>query len=118
MNKVYSLNNEEFSDYDSIVDELLNEYLPGTKVTIYEGDPVQRKHSDFIWCSSIIDDMIERAYEDADDHADGYLLEFRNVEGFEKIKELNSVISEWFDKNAAQPKFYAVKNVKEIEITL
>lgn len=112
--KVYSLNSEEFEDYDAIISQLEDEYLPGEKVTIYEGTAKNYSHSDFFDIYKLISAMQEKAYDEVGDYAEEYFDDITP----KKIEKFNKLIVNWLNKNIKEPKFCSVENIKEIEITI
>lgn len=80
----------------------------------YRGVPVPRKHSDYLNVDRIIEDMQEAAYESMpEDLAADYLVDDLSDD---KLKELDTLITNWFNDNAPQPTFYHVEEIEEITV--
>ena len=109
---VWSEDGETFHSEQDIIESL--DFPENDSVlVIYKGVKVSRKHNDYFNANSIIEDIQESAFNDVGDFAEGYLTEL----SLQDIKQLQYMLSKWLDKNAAQPLFYAVKNVTPIQIT-
>ncbi|MCU7836495.1 MAG: hypothetical protein KZQ83_14755 [gamma proteobacterium symbiont of Taylorina sp.] len=110
---VYSCNGEDnFTDcWEDIQHELSENNPVGSIVSVSKGISVLKLHQDFIYAGEIIDSMKERAYEEFDDYADGYLEDIKESDR-EQLKQL---IITWFNNNAKQPTFYNVKDIEDIE---
>lgn len=61
-------------------------------------------HKRFMDAKCLIDYMRDRACDEFSEYADDYLSDIEFNE--EKIKSLNTLLEEWFDKNADYPTFY------------
>ena len=108
----YSLNDEEFHDYDTIMDEINDGYESGEAVSVFYGSVVKVEHAGFINISRIIEDIQEMAYEEHGEWAEDYLFDMTK----EKISDLDSVIKEWFKKNVNRPTFYTVKRIGKMTL--
>ena len=111
---VYSTDEETFHDYDYIMDELRDEYEPESKVKIYKGKPERFTHASFVNGRHMIEDFMERAYDDGGEWAESYLQDVSD----EKVEELEGLIVKWLEKNAQKPNFYRVDDVEEIIVTV
>jgi len=113
---VYSCDGEEvFTEcWENILNELSDRHPNGSIVSILKGVSVPAAHQQFIFASEIIESMRERAFEGFDDLAGTYLNNINKPH----VDQLQQLLIDWFDKNAEQPTFYNVKNIKEIEITV
>ena len=70
-------------------------------------------HSYFVSASDFVNDMQNRAYEEGREYADDYLNDVEYDK--EKLADLDKLISDWFNKNSEQPRFYqAGKTVNSI----
>ena len=105
-NLVYSLDEEYYYDIDEIADMLED------RTYIHVAEKVTYTHKDFIDLSDLIEWMIDRAYDEAGDWAESYLNDLTN----KKAEELELKIVDLFNKLVRQPKFFTVKNVKQISI--
>ena len=104
----YSLNEEEYHDFDYIMDRINDDYPKGQEVTVYKGESVQWHHKDFINVTTLLEDMSEAAYEEAGELAEDY---YPDGISKEKQEELLNLIAKWCDENIEKPKFWTVKNV-------
>jgi hypothetical protein len=111
---VYSTDKETFHDYDYIMDVLRDEYETDSKVKIYKGKPERFTHASFVDGRHMIEDFMERAYEDGDEWAESYL---QDVTG-EPLEELERLVVNWLEKNAQKPNFYRVDEIEEIIVTV
>lgn len=113
---VFSLWDDGDDWYEEIEDALDNMDTSGeSRVQLYMGTVRRFAHVDLIDVESdIIENMQDRAYEEAGDNADAYLTDIPK----EKFAELQRVVSEWLDANVQQPQFYAVEHIVEIEVQL
>jgi len=111
---IYSYDNEDYFSkaLRDIQSELKEKFATGSIVTIFTGQSVPAGHRDFIYADEIIESMKEYAYEDFDDFSDTYLDDIDAL----KIKRLNRLLINWFNKNAKQPTFYNVKNKHPVNI--
>jgi len=111
----YSTNEIEF--YEEIEDLLsVNEVESIEQLdTIYVGEKVQKNHSDFIFASSLIEDMQNIIYDNHGEYAEGYI---ENIDiGLKEHKAgLEKVISDYMDEHFAKPNLFEVKNIKQITI--
>ncbi len=103
----YSLNEEEYHDIDYIAQELKDDK---SILTVFVGEAIQPTHKQFIVSVDICEEMQNRAYDEFDEYAEGYLVSVSK----EQKEELNNLITDWFDKNVKKPNFYRIKNAKEI----
>lgn len=106
----YSLNDEEYyEDLCYVLDMARDDELD----SIYEGEQVPHKHSDFIRPHYIIEQIQERAFDTvAEEIAREYLDTLSDID----IEELGEVISNFLDKKVGPPKFYAIKNAKLVPV--
>jgi len=115
MSKAYSRNEE---DYDDDLNEILaalddDGYLePGA--TIYEGDKVEYKASDFFrrGADTIIEHIKDQAWQEADEFAESFADNLTK----KKLAELETLISNWLNANVPV-NFFTVRNVRPIEVT-
>ena len=106
----YSFDEEMFQD-STIEDIIFDNDLQEGDV-FYQGEAVHPLPSNFFWIDFLIRDMQENAYDNHSEFAEDYLLDLSD----EKVKELETLISEWLDKNV-NVSFYTVNNVKKIVVT-
>ena len=110
---VYSLDEEEYHDYDDIqdmIDESIEEYRECPN-TIYKAQKKEHTHNDFICLDDLIDNMKDRADDVAGEWAESYLNDLNK----DKKIELEKLIINWLDNNISKPSFFTVE--KEIELT-
>lgn len=113
--KVYSLNDEEYTDLQGLMDQLYDSFPMGARVEVYEADQRQYTHDDFISTGRLIEQMRDSAYGEAGEHADGYMEDFYTVANAAK---LHAVLFDFFTEHAKQPQFYTAVNAKKITITV
>ena len=106
MEKVYSIDGENFKSWEEIEEEIKNKDIK----EIYEGEKVQKKHFDYIDGDDIIEMMTNRAYDDFDDFAENYCKE---LEEPEHKKEIEKLILNYLNKNVKQPDFFEVENIRK-----
>lgn len=105
---VYSLNDEKYMELDEFLD-YIEEFDDIEYVYVASKKPYT--HSDFIDARDLIDEVCNRAYEEADDISDVYIS---CVEEKKHTEALQKIIEEYFNKNIQQPNFFTVKNVEKI----
>ena len=108
---VYSLNEQDFYEAEEISLEI--EYTNDERECVYKGEKEPCYHSDFLEASDIIESMADRAYDYSPNYSDIYIsgLEVKEVE-----EGLNKVVLDYLNKNASQPNFFNVKNIKKITL--
>lgn len=109
-NKVFSLDEEVYHDYDEINDILGDEI--DIKM-VYIAYKIEITHKDLINSSVLIDDIMENAYEKVGDHSENY-NKILDAITKEQKQELNNLLANWFNDNIKQPDFYMVDNITEI----
>ncbi len=123
MQDIYYSTDEETFNYESLdealcgifeCDDILN---VGSVVTVYSGEPITNKASGYL-SGNLVEDMQERAYDDAGEFAEDYLSGAGIEEQNELLKELSDVVDKWADKHKLQPTFYGIKNQKEISVKI
>lgn len=79
----------------------------------FEGDSVPKTHSDFVYGEAIIEDICERAMDDAaEDLAEDYVL---RLEADSSLAELiEKAVTDVLNEYAEDPGFYDVANVREV----
>jgi len=110
----YSFDEERFyGDIQSAIDDAENtgDFKTGDTITIYKGRSCRAQHSEFIWVDNFIEDMQLRAYDNYGEFGEDYLIGLEK----QKVKELESLIVNWFKKNVPEPTFYSVANVEETQ---
>ena len=116
----YSTDGETFNDQsidDAICqiiesDEALN---VGDIITVYSGEAVKKKASDYI--SSTVEDMEQNAYDDMGEYANEW-PDLTKDEADELTAIISAAVDEWADKYELQPKFYGIRNQKEIKVKI
>ncbi len=77
---------------------------------IYVGEVIPMTHSMFIDGDTIVDAMCDAAAGEVSDAAGDYLEEI----GSEEIKELETMLAEWFERKAGVVRFWRVENVERM----
>lgn len=114
--KCYSTDGEHYEDICSVMATLESEHEPGTKITIYEGVPVEVAHAEFIHPKSIIDSIIESAGDDMGEFAEDYLENLQKDAG--AMSDLESLINDWLNKTVGPVNFLRVNKTRELEVTV
>ena len=118
-NKCYSVNEEDFTDYESAIEMAINgldlDFEGETELQIFEGEEVRHKIGDFLpW---IADGITNNCFEKADEYADDWILKIDKHD--KEIQELmKQTINKWADENNMQPDFFGVKNVRPISVKI
>ena len=115
---VYSLNNEQYYDIDSFLDMLDNmhedsEQLLNQNINIYKAEKVLYTSKSFFNINSLLENISQNAYDMADEYAEDYCNLIDNLKQ-EYKDELTNYISTLLDEAVGQPKFFTVKNYKQI----
>jgi len=122
MQNCYSANKEDFTDYESAIEQslegFLNEnptFVGETEIEIFEGEEVEHKIGDFVpW---IVDGITDKAFEAVGEHADSWSNKIENLE--KEIQDLiKTTLNNWADQTNNQPNFYGVKNVRPILVKI
>ena len=106
--KVYSVDNEVYGDYEEILEKLGEFSEDGKYPIVHEGFTDIVRHSYFIDSNIIIEGMINEAYDNYGEYMEEYL---ENVTT-KQIQELQYILVQWFNKNIEQPEFSRVFNTK------
>lgn len=117
---VYSHNGEDswVKDEDSAVDSAM--FAKGSEkpvtVKIYRGEAQPYTHDTFAFHigENILELLQEVAHGECGEFAEDYLADVSEKQS----DDLTRIVTEWLNKNAAQPTFYGVKNVKAYEVKL
>lgn len=121
MNKCYSSNEEDFTDYESAVESALENFLLDnptfegeTELEIFEGDQESHTISDFI-PPFLAQDIAERAYEKAGEWGGewGDSLKEREIQEI-----VSAALENWANQTNNQPYFYSLENVKPIMVKI
>ena len=107
---VYSLDEEEYHDYDDIQD-MIDESIEEYPATIYKAQKKEYSHNDFICLYDLIDNMKDKANDIAGEWAESYLNDLNK----DKKIELEKLIINWLDNNISKPSFFTVE--KQITLT-
>lgn len=110
-NKAFSFNDESY--YDDI-DYILKK-IDDTTTVIYVADKVKKEHKNFLSVDSILDDMANSAWEDAEDISQTYGNHLLNLSKEHK-EGLEKVILDYMNEHVPKPDFYHVENVKEYTV--
>lgn len=108
----YSLDEENYKDFGSIMGEVNSDYPEGTKIQLSKAETVQYTHDDFIDIDIFFKIINETACDECGEYAEDYMYKVDK----EKRDELKKVISAWMNKNFKQPKFFTVKNISKVEV--
>jgi len=112
---IYSIDGEDFDEWDTITDMVDSDNEPGVKVVIFRGKPIQVKHIDHVLpvIDTIIENIQQHAYDEDGDYAENYLTDLSDP----KAIELANVIAEYLNEEIIQPLYHRVGEVEEITIT-
>jgi hypothetical protein len=118
--KCYSTDEEEFN-YDTLDDAATSalddpKITVGTIVTLYEGDAIPWKASDFAPGFNL-DTLSQNAYDNAGEYADDW-PDCGEAAGSDLDRRIAELVDQWADEHGVQPNFYHVKNVKTIHVKL
>ena len=92
----YSLNEEEYHDIDYIAQELKDDK---SILTVFVGEAIQPTHKQFIVSVDICEEMQNRAYDEFDEYAEGYLVSVSKEQKEElEIKKKQLKIKEYSDQ--------------------
>lgn len=110
MSEIYYSTDECAYNCDSI-EEAIQDTEIGETITIYQGQGVRKRASDF--CHFDSDTLVDHAIDNIGEFAEGWLSTSKEQE-----LDLNAMVSaavdEWADKHNLQPGFYGIKNKKEL----
>ncbi len=112
---VYSLNEENYYEYEDIVDQINDGCIHGHEIKVYRGRRKDYKHEDFIAPIDIdflIERMQESAYDNMSEFSEGYLDDLTE----DNKKELMKLITDFLDSKV-MVRFYGVDQIDEITIT-
>lgn len=113
--KCYSLNGEDYNytDLGEALTTLGDDSVNGLQVdmTYYAGDSRKRAPSFYFSMDSLLENMGEAANDEAGEYAD----DFPDMSK-EKQAELQSIISNWLDRNV-EVSFFTVKNPTTVKVT-
>lgn len=116
---VYSHNGEDswVDDESSAVDSAMFEKGEETgTVKIYRGEAHGYTHDTFAFDigAGIQEILQEAAHGEGSEFAADYLEDLSK----EQLDDLTHIVTEWLNKNAAQPTFFSVRNVESYEVKL
>tara|TARA_R110000737_G_scaffold280436_2_gene287025 strand:- start:409 stop:798 length:390 start_codon:yes stop_codon:yes gene_type:complete len=115
VDKVYSHNEEDWvEELQEAIDAAIEQQdCQPECVNIKIGDKVLVTHSKLSSDvgGSVVVQIQECAYDEGGEWADQYLDDLDK----DKIDELSRVIADWIEKNAEEPNFYTVENIKDFE---
>lgn len=123
MEYVYSLNDEDYYDIETIFDQLNEMCADSGKainydMEIYKAEKVVKKHSDFVDISSLLERMSEIAYESGE-YAERYCDDLDSISK-EHMKVLKLLISPLIDEHLnnviGEPSFYTIANAIKIKL--
>jgi len=114
----YSINEEEFN-YDcerEAIEEAIESAYPDeiAEATIWKGTAVETTYSDLFSLEWLAEDIEQRAYDNFGEHAEDFSLDLSDEQG----AELEMIVCDWLNKNAAKLRFYRVSNVEKITVPL
>ncbi len=124
MNKCCSYNEEDYTDYESAIEQALENFFLDnptfegeTEFEIFEGEQIENTISKFLPC--IADELVERA---CDSDYGGEYSEYwgsKILKNHQKIQEIvKTALEEWADQTNNQPDFFGVKNVRPISVKI
>ncbi|WP_318521292.1 hypothetical protein [Photobacterium leiognathi] len=117
----YSLNDENWSYASTSINQAIkdhfdtlseNERLDLEYVTVYRGEKVKKTFEEYFSIDALIEDMQNRASDDASEFAEDYLDDITD----EQQKELESVILAWATKHNIKPSWFDIENVVTMTI--
>lgn len=108
---VYSEDQETFHECDIVLDEADWRNVAGKTVTLYKGISVQKTHRDFINGDSIVEMIVENAYDNCGEFAEDYLADLTG----DDTPTLEKLIEDWLNVHADDPSFYSVNDVKSFQ---
>lgn len=121
MSEIYYSTDEEVFNYDDIGEAICSIFEcddtldVGTIITIYSGEAIKFNASSFV--KDITEDMSERAYDEIGEHADNW--PDCNKEQREDLEKLMAkTVDSWASKHNLHPKFWGIKNQKEIKVKI
>lgn len=123
MSKVYNLSEDDWTWADENPNEIIRQFLEDKdyqdvdkiqKVNMYEGELEPKSFVDYLCVDSILERMQEWAYDDVGDFARDYLDDVTD----EMKEELDVIICAWANKHNLSPKFFHVRNVKEVSFDI
>jgi len=109
--QVYSRDNEKYTDYANLMNDLKETYDIGESVEVWEADKKEWNHSDFINVEGFIYEMQANSMDECGEVAEEYL----NGLSDKKKDELKNHIADWFVQNG-KINFYGVENEHKIMV--
>jgi hypothetical protein len=109
----YSVDNERYSGYEDMMDDLRESYNEGEEVEVWEAEKKEHQHNDFI----DVDDLIYRMQENVVDCCGEVGEEYLNELTEEQKEDLKNHIADWFSANA-KINFYGVENEHKILVVV
>lgn len=85
----------------------------GDVAIVYSGEAIKYNASDFV--RDILEDMNERAYDEAGEFASDY-PDCNAEQGKELKTAIDYVVDTWANKHKLHPTFWGIKNKKEIKL--
>lgn len=117
--KCYSWDGETFNDTEieeAIEMQLQENTEVGDVLTVWEGE---KANVDYLPSASLLlESMRESVWDQHGEFSDGWLTESTSVMVAELQTGLNSLVQNWVDAHGLAPKFYGIKNSKEIEVKI
>ena len=111
MKVYYSTDGENFNA-ESIHD-CLCDFEEGEISTIYQGEAVKKLASEFVSFDSDI--LVDNAMDHCGDFAEDWLTTKKEEEA-DLLAMVKLAVDAWAHKHKKQPKFYGIRNKKEIKI--
>jgi len=122
MKYAWSINEEEYHGSEGSREDAIqaaiedNDLEPGQKV--WTGVVVKEPASYYLKSARhLIEDMQERAYDDAAEYAENWLTKVTPEQESELELSLHAAINEWAEKHGHQPQFYTVTDTVEHDVT-
>jgi hypothetical protein len=105
-------------DLSIAVEDAIQDIEPegGFVMVIYEADKVHYKINDFFSADSLVDTMLENAYDEKGEITECWDIPFEKEKIL--IDRIEKLVEEWANEHDLQPNFYGVKNKREKKINV
>lgn len=123
-NKIlYSTQEDDFSNGDESIEVVAQQLWEGftleeqqecDSMTLYKGNVIQPKLSDFFNIKIILDEISSNAYDTCREWAEGYLYDVTQ----EQEDELTTLITSWADKHELNTNWFMVEDIEEVEFEI
>lgn len=109
---VYSLNDDEYYDLESILDQIEDE---DNIVEIYKAEKKPYLLTSCIYGRSILEEVSQNIYDNVGDFGEDYCNAIDNI-SVAKIRELEQSIIDFIIKEVGQPRFLQIKTAVKIQV--